>query len=195
MRLDFASGWLMDVRRVPSPNCDERTPGTVIDLLVIHGISLPPCQYGGGYIDRLFTNTLDGETHPYFKAICTLRVSAHALIERTGEITQYVSLHRRAWHAGVSSFRGRPACNDFSVGIELEGCDEEPYEEEQYRVLADLTRLLMRTWPGIQEDRIVGHADIASDRKADPGPAFDWGYFRALLQTVNSLSPGGRGRG
>ncbi len=181
MRLDLASGWLMDVRRVPSPNFDERTPGAAIDLLVIHSISLPPRQYGGRYIDQLLTNTLDGEGHPYFKAICSLKVSVHVLIERTGEITQYVSFHKRAWHAGASSFRGREACNDFSIGIELEGYDEDPYEEVQYRVLADLTGLLMSIWPGIQEDRIVGHGDIAPGRKTDPGPAFDWGYFRALL--------------
>jgi N-acetyl-anhydromuramoyl-L-alanine amidase len=181
MHLDPVAGWLVGVRRAPSPNYDPRPPDTAIDLLVIHGISLPPRQYGGGYIDCLFTNTLDREAHPHFKAIGGLRVSAHALIDRQGGITQYVSFHQRAWHAGISSFRGRPACNDFSIGIELEGCDEDPYEERQYRVLAGLTQLLMSTWPGIREDRIVGHADISPGRKTDPGPAFDWNYFRSLL--------------
>jgi AmpD protein len=181
MHLDFATGWFKDVRCVPSPNCDDRTPGTDIDLVVIHGISLPPGQYGRGYIDQFFTNTLDVQAHPYFKEICSLRVSAHVLITRTGEITQYVSFHRRAWHAGVSSFHGRHSCNDFSVGIELEGCDDDPYEDVQYRVLADLIKLLMEAWPGIQPERVVGHADIAPGRKTDPGPAFDWGSFRKLL--------------
>ncbi|MDQ3959940.1 MAG: 1,6-anhydro-N-acetylmuramyl-L-alanine amidase AmpD [Pseudomonadota bacterium] len=182
MHLDAINGWLTGVRRLPSPNCDDRPAGTDIELLVIHGISLPPGQYGGGYIDRLFTNTLDPEVHPYFRAIGGLKVSAHVVIDRAGDLTQYVPFHRRAWHAGNSHFEGRSACNDFSIGIELEGCDDEPYQAVQYRVLADLATLLMRVWPAIQGARIVGHAEIAPGRKTDPGPAFDWGYFRSLLR-------------
>jgi AmpD protein len=182
MHLDAINGWLTGVRRLPSPNCDDRPAGTDIELLVIHGISLPPGQYGGGYIDRLFTNTLDPEVHPYFRAIGGLKVSAHVVIDRAGDLTQYVPFHRRAWHAGNSHFEGRSACNDFSIGIELEGCDDEPYQAVQYRVLADVATLLMRVWPAIQGNRIVGHAEIAPGRKTDPGPAFDWGYFRSLLR-------------
>jgi AmpD protein len=182
MELDLASGWLTRVRCVPSPNCDARPAGTAIELLVVHGISLPSRQYGGGYIDQLFTNTLDIESHAFFRELEDLRVSAHALIDRRGLVTQYVSFHRRAWHAGASSFKGRAGCNDFSIGIELEGCDDEPYENAQYRVLALLTKLLMSAWPGIGLDRVVAHSDIAPGRKTDPGTAFDWARFNKMLQ-------------
>lgn len=179
--LDAKKQWLNNVRRVASPNCDERPGGCEIDLLVIHGISLPPQQYGGGYVDQLFTNTLDPEEHPYFAEIIELRVSAHLLIDRKGGLTQYVPFDQRAWHAGKSEFQGREVCNDFSIGIELEGCDEQPYEREQYQALARVAGLLRENWPGISKDRIVGHCDIAPGRKTDPGPAFDWPYFFSLI--------------
>lgn len=181
LRLDATGGWLEGVRRVPSPNCDDRPPGTDIELIVLHGISLPPREYGGPYIDQLFTNTLDPEAHPYFRGIAALRVSAHVLVDRAGRITQYVPFTRRAWHAGQSAFCGRTACNDFSIGIELEGCDDEPYEPAQYGTAADLVRLLMSHWPRITPGNIVGHSDVAPGRKTDPGPAFDWHRFRGLL--------------
>jgi AmpD protein len=176
---------LAGVRHVPSPNCDARPLGAEIDLVIVHGISLPPGQYGGNYIDQFFTNALSINVHPYFQGISGLKVSAHALIRRTGEITQYVPLHLRAWHAGLSSFQERPACNDFSIGIELEGSDHDPYEEGQYLALARLTRLLMSHWPGITGDRVVGHSDIAPGRKTDPGPWFDWDRFRNLMNIKN----------
>ncbi len=179
--LDPASGWLTGVRRVPSPHCDQRPPGTAIDLLVIHSISLPPGHYGGSYIDQLFTGSLDPTADPYFAGLRGLRVSAHALIDRQGGVTQYVSVHHRAWHAGVSSFAGRPACNDYSIGIELEGFGNDLYKEDQYQLLAQLTRVLIRAWPGILPDRIVGHCHIAPGRKADPGPAFRWDKYRDLI--------------
>lgn len=173
--------WLAGVRRVPSPNYDTRPAGSMIDMLVIHSISLPPGEYGGDAIDRLFTNSLDPTAHPYYQTIASLRVSAHALIDRSGAITQYVPFELRAWHAGASSFAGRENCNDFSIGIELEGCDDQPYEQAQYHTLAELTRFLMRAWPGITAARIAGHCDVAAGRKTDPGPAFDWTYYRKLL--------------
>lgn len=176
------SGWLEGVRHCPSPNYDERPAATVIDLLVVHGISLPPGEYGGEHIDQLFTNSLDPDDHPYFRDICNLRVSSHVLIRRSGEIIQYVPLNKRAWHAGVSSFRGRTCCNDFSVGIELEGCDDHAYEAVQYTKLVMLCRIIMSHWPQITLDHIVGHSDIAPGRKTDPGPAFNWEYFRNLLK-------------
>jgi N-acetyl-anhydromuramoyl-L-alanine amidase len=182
LELENNSAWLTGVRRVSSPNCDPRPEGNAIDLLVIHCISLPPGEYGGDGIDRLFTNSLDPAAHPYYETIADLRVSAHALIDREGGITQYVPFEHRAWHAGASSFCGRNDCNDFSIGIELEGCDDQPYEQAQYETLAQLTRLLMQAWPGITQERIVGHADIAPGRKTDPGPAFDWTYYRELLK-------------
>ena len=180
LRVD-EEGWLTGVRRLPSPNCDDRPSDTPIDLLVVHAISLPPGIYGGDYIDEFFTNRLHVDAHPYFRTIETLRVSAHVVIKREGDIIQYVPFYRRAWHAGVSEFQGRRSCNDFSIGIELEGRDEDPYEEMQYGVLAELSKLIMRVWPGIALDRIVGHCDIAPGRKTDPGPAFDWGRLKKLI--------------
>ncbi|MEX2516449.1 MAG: 1,6-anhydro-N-acetylmuramyl-L-alanine amidase AmpD [Gammaproteobacteria bacterium] len=178
------AGWLAGVRHVPSPNCDARPAGIEIDLLIIHGISLPPGEYGGGHVEELFTNTLDPQAHPYFAEIAGLRVSAHLFIDRAGQVTQFMSLLDRAWHAGESMFAGRSACNDFSVGIELEGCDEQTYTEPQYRQLGMLTGLLQQEIPAITATRIVGHSDVAPGRKTDPGPGFDWKYFRRLLKEI-----------
>lgn len=172
--VDLESGWLAGARRVASPNCDERPDGVELDLIVIHNISLPPREYGGPWIDALFTNTLDPEAHPYFADIHQLRVSSHLLIRRDGEIVQYVPFHRRAWHAGVSSYEGRERCNDFSIGIELEGSDEDPYEAVQYRILAEVIAALEKAYPNLGRERMTGHSDIAPGRKTDPGPAFDW---------------------
>jgi len=169
------------VRRCPSPNQDDRPDGE-ISLVVIHNISLPPGRFGTGHIDALFTNRLDPGAHPYFTTIAGLRVSAHLLIDRHGDLTQYVPFHRRAWHAGRSRFRGRERCNDFSIGIELEGCDDVPYEAIQYRRLAQIVRLLLDHYPDLSPDKITGHSDIAPDRKTDPGPAFDWAWFRCCLE-------------
>lgn len=180
-QIDEKGEWLTDVKKVASPNCDDRPDTTDIDLLVIHGISLPPKEYGGDYIDQLFTNTLDKNEHPYFADIHHLRVSSHLLINRQGELTQYVPFIKRAWHAGVSSFCGREQCNDFAIGIELEGCDDEAYADAQYKTLAEVTNILCLRWQKIRKDRIVGHSDIAPGRKTDPGPAFDKDYYFSLL--------------
>ena len=170
MRLD-ALGWVTGVRRIASPNHDARPLGTAIDLLVIHNISLPPDEFGGTAITELFCNTLDTDAHPYYAQLKGVRVSAHFLICRTGEIIQYVPCSKRAWHAGVSIWRKRTACNNFSIGVELEGCDTLAFTDPQYVALAKLTRRLKRTYP-IRD--IVGHSDIAPGRKTDPGPCFDW---------------------
>jgi len=173
-----AEGWLTGAERRLSPNQDARPPETVIDLLVIHNISLPPGEFGGDWIDDLFLNRLDPRAHPYFTPIAAVRVSAHLLIRRDGRLIQYVPCERRAWHAGVSSFQGRERCNDYSIGIELEGTDETPFTEAQYIRRAACTRQIRRRYPAIGAGRIVGHADIAPDRKTDPGPAFDWARYR-----------------
>lgn len=182
MKLNLETGWLEGISHCPSPHYDERPIGMDIDLIVIHGISLPPGEFGGPFIDQLFTQTLASEAHPYFALIAQLRVSAHVLIRRTGEMTQYVSLFQRAWHAGVSCFVGRTHCNDFSIGIELEGSDEVPYTDEQYQQLAQLINLLQQIWPHINCNCIVGHCDIAPGRKTDPGPAFDWERLHELME-------------
>lgn len=174
-------GWLHGAQVCPSPNCNDRPAGVAIDLLVIHNISLPPGQFGTGCVQRFFCNELSPEEHPYFSGIAALKVSAHLLIERGGALTQFVPFERRAWHAGQSSFQGRDDCNDFSVGVELEGTDEQPYTEIQYQQLSAVARTLMRHYPAMSADRIAGHADIAPGRKTDPGAAFDWSYFRQLL--------------
>jgi AmpD protein len=163
---------------VPSPNCDERSPSATIDLLVIHGISLPPGEFAGDAICDLFTNSLDCAAHPYFRSLRDLRVSAHFLVRRDGSLVQFVPCLMRAWHAGESAWRGRNACNDFSIGIEVEGSDDVPYAPAQYAALGDLVRALSASYP-IAE--IVGHSDIAPGRKTDPGPHFDWARLRALL--------------
>jgi AmpD protein len=167
----MTDGWIEGLRRVPSPNCDDRPEGEAVSLIVIHAISLPPSQMGGGDIERLFTNTLDPDAHPCFAGIRSLRVSSHFLIRRDGEILQFVSCDRRAWHAGVSRWQGRRACNDFSIGIELEGCDEIPFADPQYDRLIDLAKFLRERYPIVA---LAGHADIAPERKTDPGPRFSW---------------------
>jgi len=175
-------GWLHGIRHHRSPNCDARPADTDIDLLVVHNISLPPGEFDGPWIDRLFTNQLDTDAHPWFRDhLVGVQVSAHALIRRDGELIQYVSFEQRAWHAGVSCFEQRQRCNDFSIGIELEGTDQLPYQPAQYRRLAWLTRRLMAHYPAITAKRITGHCDIAPGRKTDPGPAFCWDQFRHLL--------------
>jgi AmpD protein len=181
LTIDPSSGLLQPALFRASPNCDARPKDTVIDLLVIHGISLPPAEFGGNAIEALFLNYLDSNAHPYFQQISHLRVSAHMLIRRDGQLIQYVPFTQRAWHAGISQFAGREQCNDFSIGIELEGTDDIPYATCQYQQLAKLTHLLMQVYPGIQPNSIVGHSDVAPDRKTDPGPAFDWVYYRHLL--------------
>jgi AmpD protein len=173
-----ASGLAKRARFIPSPNCDDRPPGEVVRLIVVHNISLPPGEFGGDDIVRLFCNTLDCGAHPYYEGLRDLRVSAHFLVRRAGEILQFVPCTRRAWHAGPSAWRGRNRCNDFSVGIELEGADAVPYAHAQYAALAALAGALSRAYP--VED-VVGHADIAPGRKTDPGPAFDWSRFCKLL--------------
>jgi len=172
---------LTGARQVESPNHSERPPGECIDLLVIHNISLPPGEYGGGHVDQLFCNRLDPNAHPYFAEIAHLRVSAHLLIDRRGEVTQYVPFDRKAWHAGQSQFAGREECNTFSIGVELEGCDHEAFTDAQYRSLLAVTRALQLAYPDITAERITGHSDIAPDRKTDPGPCFDWHRYRSAL--------------
>lgn len=166
------SGWLPGARRIESPNQDERPDGEPIRLIVVHAISLPPSEFGGSGIVELFTNRLDPTAHPYYQGIHGLRVSAHFLIRRDGELIQFVACDRRAWHAGVSSWRGRERCNDFSIGVELEGCDELPFADIQYRILDRLIQDLRARYP---IEAIAGHSDIAPGRKTDPGPCFDWG--------------------
>jgi len=175
------TGKLPEARWCPSPNFGPRPDEASVSLLVVHNISLPPGQFGGPEIEDFFCNRLDHTAHPYFETIAGMQVSAHALIRRDGSVVQFVSLLDRAWHAGRSSFQGEEECNDFSIGIELEGTDDVPYTEDQYRQLADLTHLIMAAWPRITPDRMTGHCDIAPGRKTDPGPFFDWSHFRAVL--------------
>ena len=177
-------GILPGARYVASPNCDARPDPSDISLLVVHGISLPPGRFGGRWIDALFTNTLDPAAHPYFAKIRELRVSSHLCLFRDGAVRQYVPFDRRAWHAGESRFEGRGRCNDFSIGIELEGTDQAPYEPVQYRRLAAIAGALMRAYPAITPARIVGHSDIAPGRKTDPGPHFDWLRFHAEMDVA-----------
>lgn len=171
-------GWADDVERQPSPNFDARHPGTVTDLLVIHNISLPPDQFGGPYIADLFGNRLDCDAHPYFDQLRTLKVSAHFLVRRDGHVMQFVSANDRAWHAGLSTFCGRERCNDFSIGIELEGSDFQPFEPAQYEALAALTMSLSRRY---RLAAVMGHEHIAPGRKTDPGPFFEWERYRKSL--------------
>lgn len=172
------SGWLAGGRKVVSPNWDERPPGTSVELIVIHAISLPPNEFGGTGVERLFTNTLDAEAHPYYRQILPVRVSAHFFIRRDGEVVQFVSCEHRAWHAGASQWRGRERCNDFSVGIELEGCDTQPFTDAQYARLQQVIAALRQRYPIAG---VAGHADVAPGRKTDPGPHFDWARLRSAL--------------
>ena len=179
------TGLLEPARQSSSPNQDDRPSGVEPSLVVIHGISLPPGEFGGPHIEELFSNALDPDAHPYFREIIHLRVSTHLLIRRDGELVQFVPLNRRAWHAGESFFRGRDCCNDFSIGIELEGTDESPYTDAQYFALEAVLHGIMQTYPDINPFAIAGHCDIAPGRKSDPGPAFDW---LRLYDGLKSLS-------
>ncbi|MDP8984347.1 MAG: 1,6-anhydro-N-acetylmuramyl-L-alanine amidase AmpD [Pseudomonadota bacterium] len=184
MRVDVANGVLREAVQLASPNCDARPPGVEAELIVVHGISLPPGEFGGPWIDRLFTGRLPTDAHPYFEQIAGMRVSAHLAIRRDGAITQYVKFTERAWHAGKSCFEGREGCNDFSIGIELEGTDTLAYAAAQYHALADSIAALCRAYPRLSGDRVVGHSDIAPGRKTDPGPAFDWRRARRLIASA-----------
>jgi AmpD protein len=178
MRVDVSTGLLVGVNQVLSPYFDERPAGTVPDLIVLHGISLPPGEFGGPWIARLFTGHLPANAHPSFVERASLRVSAHLLIRRDGEIVQFVSFNERSWHAGRSSWQGREACNDYSIGIECEGTDAVPYGAAQYATLRTLLPMLLGAYPAITRERIVGHSDVAPGRKTDPGPTFDWSQVR-----------------
>jgi len=182
LRVDASSGRVCGARHCESPNCDERPEGCRPELVVVHGISLPPGEFGGPWIDALFTNRLTPDAHPYFAGIAGLRVSAHLLVHRDGSVAQYVPLHRRAWHAGQSQWRGRERCNDFSIGIELEGADTVAYERPQYATLARLVAETCRAYPTLSPDAVVGHSDVAPGRKTDPGIAFDWPLLRTLVR-------------
>jgi len=180
LQLDSQLGLLKNTCFHPSPNQDERPDVDDISGIVIHNISLPPGDFGGGWIDDLFLNKLDPGAHPYFEQIADLKVSAHILIRRSGEVIQYVPFHQRAWHAGVSKWQGRERCNDFTIGIELEGSDEQQFEEQQYTVLIDVISALQTHYPQLNRDKITGHSDISPGRKTDPGPYFDWARLTNL---------------
>lgn len=181
MRVDAATGLLDEAKYLPSANFDTRPEGTVVDTLVIHAISLPPGEYPGSDIERLFCNSLDFGCHPFYRDISGLTVSSHLLIRRDGEVLQFVPCQARAWHAGASQLQGRQRVNDFSIGIELEGSDYAPFEEAQYQSLMEVTRALRDAYPRIAPERIVGHSDIAPGRKTDPGPYFNWARYRQAL--------------
>lgn len=181
LKINSDNGLLEPVSYRPSPHQDGRPAASTIDMVVVHGISLPPGEFGSPAIEAFFCNRLDSSLHPYFETLTMLKVSAHLLIKRTGEIIQFVPFTQRAWHAGESSFQGKVRCNDFSIGIELEGTDSVPYEKRQYLQLANVIGLLMQAYPAITPDRIVGHVDIAPGRKTDPGPLFDWDYLKGIL--------------
>lgn len=179
-RLD-AQGWLAGCTRSPSPNCDDRPADEPVTLVVVHGISLPPGEFGGDGIERLFTNRLDATAHPFYATIADLRVSAHFLVRRDGTLVQFVPCAQRAWHAGASWWQGRERCNDYSIGVELEGTDTRPYTARQYHRLARLLHALRERYPVAH---VAGHSDVAPGRKTDPGPAFDWRRLRSLLGPV-----------
>ncbi len=174
-------GWVKEAQKIPSPNYEDRPSNTSISLLVIHCISLPPGQFGTGDIDDFFQNKLNIKKHEYFKSISSLKVSSHFLIERSGSLKQYVSTEKKAWHAGVSSFKGEENCNDFSIGIELEGTENTEYEKVQYNILVELIAVLRKKYPNISKDRIVGHSEIAPRRKKDPGIKFDWKFIKSKI--------------
>ena len=182
--MKLEDGWITSARKVPSPHFNQRPENEIPSLLIIHNISLPPGEFGGPWIDQLFTGTLPPYAHPYFADIAQLRVAAHCLIRRDGELVQYVSFDQRAWHAGVSQFAGRENCNDFSMGIELEGTDTLPYTDAQYKTLKKVSALLLKHYP-LTLERITGHSDIAPQRKTDPGPAFDWIRYKESIRQEN----------
>lgn len=184
MIFSIANNILSEARWLESPNQSERPADTEIDLLVIHNISLPPGEYGTPCVDQLFCNRLDPNEHEFFAQIADLKVSSHLLIDRQGGVTQYVPFNKKAWHAGESEHGGRINCNDFSIGIELEGSDFEPFTDEQYRSLTGVSNLLLQLYPCLNLDRIVGHSDIAPGRKTDPGPFFDWAKYKSTLNRV-----------
>ncbi len=186
MKIDLKKGLVSGATFHPSPNFNERPLNQEIDLLVIHNISLPPGEFAGEFVQDFFTNKLDSSQHPYFKEIADLKVSSHLYIRRSGELWQFVPLTKRAWHAGKSSFAGREDCNNFSIGIELEGTDLIPYTAKQYEQLAEVSCAIMRHYPKITPNQIVGHSDIAPSRKSDPGPSFDWQYYRELVQKLTA---------
>ncbi|MFL2753314.1 MAG: 1,6-anhydro-N-acetylmuramyl-L-alanine amidase AmpD [Gammaproteobacteria bacterium] len=175
------NGWIKEAEKFESPNQSDRPIESDINLIVIHGISLPPGEYGSNNIDKLFLNNLDPNEHKYFNEISDLKVSSHFLIERSGKLKQFVSIKNKAWHAGVSSFEGKKDCNDFSIGIELEGTDSSMYEINQYNKLIDLCKTLMQNYPNINKQKIVGHSDISPGRKTDPGESFDWNFFKSKI--------------
>lgn len=185
--LQINDHWLSGARVCRSENVDARPPACEVDTIVIHCISLPPGEYGVDHIDALFTNSLDPAIHPYFKSIHRLKVSAHLLIDRRGVLTQYVGFDQRAWHAGESSFQGRVRCNDFSIGIELEGTDDSAFEASQYITLARVVTSLHREYLTLNPQNLVGHSDIAPGRKTDPGPGFDWGKLHQLIAFARYL--------
>ncbi len=185
--MKIIDGWLNEAIICESPNFNQRPDATEISLLVIHNISLPPGKFGGGFIEDFFQNRLDKAWDPYFETIADVRVSSHLLIDRFGVITQFVSFDDRAWHAGKSSYQGVEDCNDFSIGIELEGTDDQAYSEFQYQSLAKVTRQLLANYPKLTPDRITGHDQIAPGRKTDPGKAFDWIYYFSLIKESDSL--------
>lgn len=189
-----SSGWVAGARRRSSPHADERPAGAAISLIVLHGVSLPPGEFGGAWVEEFFAGTLDCDAHPYFSGLRELRVAPHLLVRRTGEAIQFVSCLRRAWHAGRSVWRGREECNDFSIGIELEGTDTQPYADAQYAALEALLPALRRAYPGIGAAAVVGHSDIAPGRKTDPGPAFDWRRLPAGLERGGYNLRRGQGR-
>jgi len=184
LQVDLESGLLRGARQIASPNFDSRPAGVETDLIVVHGISLPPGEFGGPWIDRLFTNTLPPQQHPYFAEVAPLRVSSHLVLDRDGKVTQYVRFTDRAWHAGKSVYKQREACNDYSVGVELEGTDTLPYAAAQYGALAEVVAALCAAHPRLSARRLVGHSDIAPGRKTDPGPAFDWPRARRLIASA-----------
>ncbi len=188
MLLDPVTGWCSGVRHCPSAHCNERPQGE-ISLLVLHNISLPPGQFGTGKVQEFFTSGLNANEHAYFAGIADMRVSAHFFIERDGQVSQFVSCLQRAWHAGVSSFAGRDNCNDFSLGIELEGTDQLPYSDAQYAALVALLHQLLAAYPALSVERICGHSEIAPGRKTDPGPAFDWPRLRKALLDTPAAAP------
>ena len=181
MKLDRPSGLMVGARQVLSPNADDRPAGMEPEILVVHAISLPPGQYGGLGVEQLFCNRLPTKEHPFYREIANLKVSSHFFVRRDGELVQFVPVHRRAWHAGKSFCEGRERVNDFSIGVELEGDDDHPFEPPQYDTLIQLTRELMAVFPAIVRYRIYGHSDIAPGRKTDPGPNFDWKRYRQSL--------------